>query len=75
MKLGERAMHVHVPGCGLFTRQDGQSHTSSPALELHCPHKTDPKVWLSHQLGNAALQLFSCTGSRIAAMAGAAMQP
>ncbi len=53
MKLGERANDV--PSCRLSTRQDDQSHTPFPALEIHCPHKTDPKVWLSHQLGNAAL--------------------
>ncbi len=51
MKLGERAKDVPR----LSTRQDDQSHTSFPALEIHSPQKTDPKVWLSHQLGNAAL--------------------
>ncbi len=50
MKLGERANDV--PSCRLSTRQDDQLF---PALEIHCPHKTDPKVWLCHQLGNAAL--------------------
>ncbi len=53
LKFGERANDVL--SCRVSTRQDDQSHTSFPALELHCPQKTDPTIWLSHQLGNAAL--------------------
>ena len=51
LKLGERAKDAPRPS----NRQDDQSHTSFPALELHYPHKADPKVSLSHHLGNAAL--------------------
>ena len=35
LKLGVRANDV--PSCRPSTRQDDQSHTSFPALEIHCP--------------------------------------
>ena len=31
------------------------TESSFPALEIHYAHNTDPEVYLSHQLGDAAL--------------------